>query len=191
MIKDLVKRHVFRLFMNSSGVQNPRPWWLKKERTVHIFLRAKTFSLTGSGILRRRRPSRSSPNTRSTLLPYLAPADYFLYPTIKRELGGVSIRRDMVRVEWDRACRRSPPDCFTAAFDWMIDRLRKCVEVRRNYIEVTVTGRRSGFLVRQYWWLINDMLLSNSRLILSAPHTLVDRLFILLVFTCSRSNDQL
>ena len=67
--------------------------------------------------------------------PDLAPADYFLFPTMKRELGGVSISGDSVKVEWERACGRVPSDAFAAAFDRWIERLQKCVEVRGNYVE--------------------------------------------------------
>ena len=57
--------------------------------------------------------------------PDLAPADYFLFPTIKRELGGVSISGDSVKVEWERACGRVPSDAFAAAFGRWIERLKK------------------------------------------------------------------
>ena len=67
--------------------------------------------------------------------PDLAPADYFLFPTIKRELGGVSISGDSVKVEWERACGRVPSDTFAAAFDRWIERLKKCVKVGGNYVE--------------------------------------------------------
>ena len=33
--------------------------------------------------------------------PDLAPANYFLFQTINRELGGVSISGDSVKVEWE------------------------------------------------------------------------------------------
>lgn len=72
--------------------------------------------------------------------PDLAPADYFLFPTIKRELGGVSISGDTVKVEWERACANVPSDAFASAFDRWIERLEKCVELRGNYVEkVSVT----------------------------------------------------
>ena len=77
--------------------------------------------------------------------PDLAPADYFLFPTIKRELGGVSISRDSVKVEWERACGRVPSDAFAAAFDRWIERLKKCVQVGSNCVEkVSVTEDGDG-----------------------------------------------
>ena len=73
--------------------------------------------------------------------PDLAPADFFLFPTIKRELGGVSIIGDSVKVEWERACGRVPSDAFAAAFDRWIERLKKCVEVRGDYVEKALVKR--------------------------------------------------
>ena len=73
--------------------------------------------------------------------PDLAPADFFLFPTIKRELGGVSIIGDSVKVEWERACGRVPSDAFAAAFDRWIERLKKCVEVGGDYVEKALVKR--------------------------------------------------
>ena len=67
--------------------------------------------------------------------PDLAPADYFLFPTIKKELGGVSISGDSVKVEWERDCGRVPSNAFAAAFDRWIERLQKCVQVGGDYVE--------------------------------------------------------
>lgn len=81
-------------------------------------------------------------STRLTLLPHpayspdLAPADFFLFPRIKKNLKGrhFDSREELVnalKVELDAVTQGDLRDCFAAWFH----RMKKCVDLAGNYVE--------------------------------------------------------
>lgn len=67
--------------------------------------------------------------------PDLAPADFFLFPRVKRELSGVSITSSTVRTEWERALNTISKDDFGMAFSKWEDRWRTCIDKEGSYVE--------------------------------------------------------
>jgi hypothetical protein len=49
--------------------------------------------------------------------PDLAPADYFLFPTLKRELAGLSVSLDEFKTKWEGVVRTLTEDYFARAFE--------------------------------------------------------------------------
>jgi hypothetical protein len=47
----------------------------------------------------------------------LAPADYFLFPTLQRELAGLSMSLDEFKTKWEGVVRTLTEDDFTRAFE--------------------------------------------------------------------------
>jgi len=58
--------------------------------------------------------------------PDLAPADYFLFPTVKRELAGRTLTQETFKTSWDGVLRTIAKDEFAAAFNKWLDRCEKC-----------------------------------------------------------------
>jgi hypothetical protein len=46
----------------------------------------------------------------------LAPADYFLFPTIKRQLAGLTLTQDSFKKEWEGAVRSITAAEFAETF---------------------------------------------------------------------------
>jgi histone-lysine N-methyltransferase SETMAR len=52
--------------------------------------------------------------------PDLAPADYFLFPTLKRELAGLTMSLDEFKQKWEGVIRTLTKDDFARAFErWL------------------------------------------------------------------------
>jgi hypothetical protein len=47
----------------------------------------------------------------------LAQADYFLFPTLKRELAGLSVSLDEFKTRWEGVVRTLTEDNFARAFE--------------------------------------------------------------------------
>ena len=69
--------------------------------------------------------------------PDLAPADFFLFPTLKRELAGHTMALEEFRKKWEGVIRKLTKEDFTKAFQRWLERCKKCVEVHGNYVEKT------------------------------------------------------
>ena len=67
--------------------------------------------------------------------PDLAPADYFLFPTLKSKLSGIHIKGKTVKNEWDRALRSLKTEDFMAAFAKWQGRIQKCIDIQGGYVE--------------------------------------------------------
>jgi histone-lysine N-methyltransferase SETMAR len=61
--------------------------------------------------------------------PDLAPADYFLFPTLKRELAGLSMSLDEFKTKLEGIVRKLTEDDFTRAFERWQHRCKKCVRI--------------------------------------------------------------
>jgi histone-lysine N-methyltransferase SETMAR len=61
--------------------------------------------------------------------PNLAPADYFLFPTLKRELAGLSMSLDEFKTKWEGVVRTLIEDDFARAFERWQHRCEKCVSI--------------------------------------------------------------
>jgi histone-lysine N-methyltransferase SETMAR len=68
-------------------------------------------------------------------LPDLAPADYFLFPRVKRELAGLTLTQDSFKKEWWGAVRIITAADFAEAFRRWFQRHKKCVSIGGGYIE--------------------------------------------------------
>jgi histone-lysine N-methyltransferase SETMAR len=67
--------------------------------------------------------------------PDLAPADYFLFPSVKAELAGVSLNQDTFRTGWMRALRTIRKDDYATAFRRWLERCEKCIQIGGEYVE--------------------------------------------------------
>ena len=70
-------------------------------------------------------------------LPYsfdLAPADYFLFPKLKKELAGITMTQEKFKKEWEGVLRRISREEFTKAFLRWYERCEKCIRIDRNYV---------------------------------------------------------
>jgi hypothetical protein len=67
--------------------------------------------------------------------PYLldlAPADYFLFPRVKRELAGLTLTQNTFKKEWEGAIRSITAADFAEAFRRWFQRHEKYVFDRRQ-----------------------------------------------------------
>jgi histone-lysine N-methyltransferase SETMAR len=67
--------------------------------------------------------------------PDLAPADYFLFPTLKRELAGLTMSLDEFKQKWEGVIRTLTKDDFARAFERWLHRCEKCVRIGGGYVE--------------------------------------------------------
>ena len=67
--------------------------------------------------------------------PDLAPADFFLFPKLKAELAGDFLDADSFKTKWEGVVRTLKEDDFTKAFSKWVERHRKCVQLRGDYVE--------------------------------------------------------
>jgi histone-lysine N-methyltransferase SETMAR len=67
--------------------------------------------------------------------PDLAPADFFLFPTVKRELAGISMTQKEFKNKWEGVIRSISKDDFTRAFQRWLERCEKCVRINGSYVE--------------------------------------------------------
>ncbi len=68
--------------------------------------------------------------------PDLAPCDYFLFPRIKKELGGIRhANLQEMKAAVMRVMRKIPPEDFTSALMSLPIRWMKCVSANGEYFE--------------------------------------------------------
>jgi hypothetical protein len=65
----------------------------------------------------------------------LAPADYFLFPRVKRELAGLTLTQDTFKKEWEGAVRSTTVADFAEAFQRWFQCHKKRVAISGGYIE--------------------------------------------------------
>jgi histone-lysine N-methyltransferase SETMAR len=64
-------------------------------------------------------------------LPYspdLTPANFFLFPKVKRELAVLTLTKETFKKEWEGAD-------FTIAFRRWYERCEKCIDIAGSYVE--------------------------------------------------------
>ena len=67
--------------------------------------------------------------------PDLAPADYFFFPKVKAALAGDYMDENTFKTVWEGAIRELKEDDFIRAFRKWVDRQRKCIELKGDYVE--------------------------------------------------------
>ena len=79
--------------------------------------------------------------------PYLAPANVFLFPTVKAALAGNFIEGTSVKTAWERVVGGLPKEAFFKAYQKWHDRRLKCVRLEGEYVEKM--SKKSFLLKRQ------------------------------------------
>jgi histone-lysine N-methyltransferase SETMAR len=69
--------------------------------------------------------------------PDLAPADFFLFPKVKKELAGLMLTRESFKKDWEGAVRTLSATDFAEAFRQWFRRCEKCVDIGDGYVEKT------------------------------------------------------
>ena len=67
--------------------------------------------------------------------PDLAPAEFFLFPTVKAALSGDTIGGQTVKTDWERVCGALPKEAFCTAFERWVHRFEKCIRLEGGYVE--------------------------------------------------------
>ncbi len=67
--------------------------------------------------------------------PDLAPVDYFLFPTLKRQLAGLSMTLDEFKTKWEGVARTLTEGDFARAFKRWQHRCKKCVRIGGGYVK--------------------------------------------------------
>ncbi len=67
--------------------------------------------------------------------PDLAPADFFLFPMLKKELAGITLAPGDLRKEWGRLLKTTPKEDFAKAFVRWQERCEKCIRIGGSYVE--------------------------------------------------------
>jgi histone-lysine N-methyltransferase SETMAR len=65
----------------------------------------------------------------------LAPADFFLFPKVKRELAGLTLTQEIFKKEWEGDVGTLLAADFATAFRQWYERCKKCVDITRSYLE--------------------------------------------------------
>ncbi len=71
------------------------------------------------------------PHPRNSL--DLAPADFFFFPRVKSELAVLSLPQDSFQKSRERVVQNITQ--FAAAFWWWMERCKKCLQIRGNYVK--------------------------------------------------------
>jgi hypothetical protein len=61
--------------------------------------------------------------------------DFFLFPTLKKELAGITLAPGDFRKEWGRLLKTIPKEDFAKAFVRWQERCEKCIRIGRSYVE--------------------------------------------------------
>jgi hypothetical protein len=67
--------------------------------------------------------------------PDLALADFFLFPTIKRQLASKTLTQETFKTMWEGAARNIAKEDYTAAFRRWYECCEKCVQIGGRYVE--------------------------------------------------------
>ena len=121
---------VLRKFMKVFHRKRPEmaagEWFLHWDNTpVHTSASVRGF-LAARGIKTLLHPPYS---------PDLAPADFFLFPCIKRALAGTTIRSQSVQRAWEREVKLVSTEDFRRAFQRWLERHEKCIRLDGGYVE--------------------------------------------------------
>jgi histone-lysine N-methyltransferase SETMAR len=68
-------------------------------------------------------------------LPDLAPADFFLFPKVKRELAGLTLTKETLKTKWEGAARTLKAADFATAFRHWYEHYKKCINIAGSYVE--------------------------------------------------------
>jgi histone-lysine N-methyltransferase SETMAR len=68
-------------------------------------------------------------------LPDLAPADFVLFPSVKRELADKTLTKETLKKEWEGVVRTLSAADFTSVFRWRYDRCKKCVNIAGGSVQ--------------------------------------------------------
>ncbi len=82
--------------------------------------------------------SRKGASRSSNTPPYspdLAPADSFLFPTLKKELAGITLAPGDFIKEWGRLLKTISKEDFAKAFVRWQERCKKCIRIGGSYVE--------------------------------------------------------
>jgi histone-lysine N-methyltransferase SETMAR len=69
--------------------------------------------------------------------PDLAPADFFLFPKVKKELAGLTLTRETFKKKWEGAGRTLTAADFAEAFQQWYHHCKKCIAISGSYVEET------------------------------------------------------
>ncbi len=69
--------------------------------------------------------------------PDLAPANFFLFPKVKKELEGLMLMRETFKKGWEGAVRTLSAADFAEAFQQQFRRCKKCIAIGSSYVEKT------------------------------------------------------
>jgi len=69
--------------------------------------------------------------------PDLAPADFFLFPKLKRELAGITMTQEEFKKKWEGVLRTLSKDDYARAFTRWLERCEKCIRINGDYVEKT------------------------------------------------------
>ncbi len=67
--------------------------------------------------------------------PDLAPADFFLFPKVKRELAGLTLTKETFKKEWEGAAKTLKAADFAMAFRRWMEHWGKCIDIARSNVE--------------------------------------------------------
>ena len=67
--------------------------------------------------------------------PDLAPADFFLFPKLKKELAGITMTQEEFKNKWEGVLRTLSKDDFARAFTRWLERCEKCIRINGGYVE--------------------------------------------------------
>jgi len=67
--------------------------------------------------------------------PDLAPADFFLFPEIKKQLAGKSLTQQSFKKEWEGAARNLNAYDFSYAFRRWYEHWENCIRICGGYVE--------------------------------------------------------
>ena len=67
--------------------------------------------------------------------PDLAPADFFLFPTVKSGMSGVTVGDQTVRYAWEQVCRGIPAPKYATTFKKWLELHEKCIRLAGGYVE--------------------------------------------------------
>ena len=65
----------------------------------------------------------------------LAPADFFLFPKVKEQLGGITLTQQSFQPTWERVLKSITAAEFATAFLRLYERNEKCIRITGNYVE--------------------------------------------------------
>ncbi len=124
-IRSAVARFL-KVFKEKRPIMSSQDWWLHWDNApVHTATSVVDF-LAAKGVKTIPHPPYS---------PDLAPADFFLFPKVKAELAGQTLRQETFKNSWEGVVRTIPKDDIAAAFWWWMERCEKCVRIGGNYVE--------------------------------------------------------